>query len=191
MTCIAALVHEGVVYVGADSCGSDGSSHSVRKDPKLAEVGEYVIGFTTSFRMGQLIIYSTLPTCTDTDLHRFMATSFVDHIRRTMKENGALTTLNGVEFLGTFIVGVRGRLFVVESDFGVSEPACGYTAVGCGGACAIGCLYATQGQAPHQRLIQALSAATAHTTGVLPPYLIKSTCAPTAPTPSTDTTPSK
>lgn len=149
--------------------------HGVRKDPKLTEVGEYVIGFTTSFRMGQLIIYSTLPTCTDTDLHRFMATDFVNHIRKIAKENGALTTHNGVEFLGTFIVGVRGRLFVVESDFGVSEPACGYTAVGCGGVCAIGCLYATQGQAPHQRLIQALSAATAHTAGVLPPYLIRCT----------------
>lgn len=186
MTCIAALIHEGIVYIGADSCGSDSSTHSVRKDPKLVQVDEYVIGFTTSFRMGQLIMYSALPVCTDTDIHRFMATIFVDHVRKTAKENGALTTHNGAEFLGTFIVGVRGRLFVVDSDFGVAEPACEYAAVGSGGACAVGCLYATRGQPPQQRLMLALSAASLHTVGVLPPYLIKSTHTPTAP--PTDTT---
>lgn len=187
MTCIAALVDNGKVYIGADSGGSDGNTHSVRKDPKLTLVGEYLIGFTTSYRMGQIIIYSAIPPCTDTDLHRFMATDFVNHIRKVAKENGALISQNSVEYLGTFIVGLRGRLFVVDSDFGIAEPACGYAAVGSGGQCATGALYATHGQKPHSRIERALSAASQHAVGVLPPFVILSTPTPT-PMPTTTTT---
>ena len=58
MTCIVGLVHEGVVYIGGDSAGVGGMSLTVRADEKVFQNGEFLMGFTTSFRMGQLLRYS-------------------------------------------------------------------------------------------------------------------------------------
>lgn len=52
MTCIVGIVDNGKVYMGADSLGVGGLSKRVRKDPKLFRVGEFVFGYTSSFRMG-------------------------------------------------------------------------------------------------------------------------------------------
>ena len=35
MTCIAGMINSGKVYIGADSCGSNGSTYSIRKDSKV------------------------------------------------------------------------------------------------------------------------------------------------------------
>ena len=55
MTCIAGLVHDGAVYLAGDSAGCSGWDLTVRADPKVFVSGSYVMGFTTSFRMGQLL----------------------------------------------------------------------------------------------------------------------------------------
>ncbi len=54
MTCIAAVAHEGNVWMGADSAGVSGLALAVRRDPKIYRVGDFLFGFTSSFRMGQL-----------------------------------------------------------------------------------------------------------------------------------------
>ena len=53
MTAIAGLVHDGKVYIGGDSAGVAGMDLHLRSDPKVFTVGEFVIGYTTSFRMGR------------------------------------------------------------------------------------------------------------------------------------------
>jgi hypothetical protein len=52
VTAIVGLVHEGTVYIGGDSAGVSGYSMTVRADAKVFTVGPYLLGFTTSFRMG-------------------------------------------------------------------------------------------------------------------------------------------
>ena len=61
MTCIVGLVHEGVVYIGGDSAGVAGLSLVVRADEKVLRNGDFLMGFTTSFRMGQLLRYKLDP----------------------------------------------------------------------------------------------------------------------------------
>ena len=60
MTCIVGLVHEGVVYIGGDSAGVAGLSLVVRAD-EMFRNGDFLMGFTTSFRMGQLLRYKLYP----------------------------------------------------------------------------------------------------------------------------------
>ena len=58
MTCIVGLVHEGTVFIGGDSAGVAGLSLVVRADEKVFRNGDFLMDFTTSFRMGQLLRYN-------------------------------------------------------------------------------------------------------------------------------------
>jgi ATP-dependent protease HslVU (ClpYQ) peptidase subunit len=174
MTAIAGLVHGGKVYIGGDSAGSDGSLRAVRADTKVFTTGPYVFGFTTSFRMGQLLRWSLRPTAPEGGLERFLATTFVDEVRQCLKTGGWVGIQNSREEGGTFLLGVQGRLFTVYDDFQVGEAADGYDAVGSGDALALGALYATASMSlePTERITLALSAAATHNPFVMPPFVI-------------------
>lgn len=58
MTCIVGITDGRTVTVGGDSAGSDGWHVAVLSDSKVFQVGPYLMGFTTSYRMGQLLRYS-------------------------------------------------------------------------------------------------------------------------------------
>ena len=88
MTCIAAVAEGGNVWMGADSAGVAGLSLSVRRDPKIYRVGEFLFGFTSSFRMGQLLGYKFSPPLhhSEWDADRYMTTVFIDALRDTVRE---------------------------------------------------------------------------------------------------------
>jgi len=173
MTAIVGLVQSGSVYIGGDSAGVSGMSLTVRADAKVFRRNRYLFGFTTSFRMGQLIRYSlTLPKPTG-NLEAFMATTFIDAVRDCLKTGGWASKENDREEGGTFLVGVRGQLFAVHEDYQVAKAADGYAAVGCGDQIALGALYATAGTAlgPRRRVKKALAAAERFSAGVRGPFV--------------------
>lgn len=172
MTAIVGLAHGGRVHLGGDSAGVAGYSLTVRADSKVFRTGPYVMGFTSSFRMGQLLRWRLDPPEPEADLERFMATAFVDAVRETLRDGGWLRKEHEQEEGGTFLVGVGGRLFCLQSDFQVAEAADGYAAVGCGADIALGALYATSSgrKPPRKRLRLALEAAERFSAGVRGPY---------------------
>jgi ATP-dependent protease HslVU (ClpYQ) peptidase subunit len=176
MTCIVGVVDKGKVYIGGDSAGVAGSFLVVRSDAKVFESHGFLYGFTSSFRMGQLIRYRFRPPKrhSDDDMMKYMVTDFVDALRGTLKSGGFAETKDGAEFGGTFLVGHCGRLFVVDSDYQVAEWGCGYGACGSGMELAVGALHATKGQRPEGRIKAALEAAEAHCTGACGPFTILS-----------------
>lgn len=176
MTCIVGLVSAGKVYIGADSAGVCGLALSVRADRKVFTNGEFVFGFTTSFRMGQLLQHVFVPPKLhpDDDLSRFMVTQLVDGVRGCLKAGGFATTRDGGEVGGEFLVGVRGRLFRICSDYQVGEPGKPYDAVGCGESYALGALFANGHLEPEQRVSEALTCAEAFSAGVRGPFHIES-----------------
>jgi hypothetical protein len=111
VTAIVGLVHAGGVYVGGDSGSSDGWRESVRTDPKVFRNGHYLMGFTTSFRMGQLLHHAFTPPAPAGRLDRFMATTFIDAVRDCLKTGGFAQKTNEREAGGDFLVGVAGHLF--------------------------------------------------------------------------------
>lgn len=173
MTVIAGLVHNGRVHLAGDSAGVAGYSLTVRADAKMWASGPYVLGFTTSSRMGQLLRYAFQPPAPDTgDLHRFMVTTWTDALRTCLKDGGWARKDSEQEQAGTFLVGVAGRLFTLGSDYQVGESAAPYAAVGCGEDLALGALHATAGLTlkPRRRLAVALAAAEYHNAGVAGPF---------------------
>ncbi|SDS34139.1 hypothetical protein [Actinoplanes derwentensis] len=175
MTAIVGLARGDAVYIGGDSAGTSGWNLSVRADPKVFRNKQYLFGFTSSFRMGQLIRYSLdLPTPKG-DLDRFMVTKFIDGLRDCLKSGGYARKEEEQELGGTFLVGVRGRLYTIQDDYQVGSAADGYAAVGCGDQIALGALYATAGRGvrPKARVRLALSAAERFSAGVRGPFTCK------------------
>ncbi|MDT0448486.1 hypothetical protein [Streptomyces hesseae] len=172
MTVIVGLAHNGRVHLGGDSAGVAGLRITVRRDPKVFRNGPYAMGFTTSFRMGQLLHHAFRAPRPKGDLDRFMTTVFVDKLRACLKDGGWARKDSEQEQAGTFLVGIYGRLFTVYDDYQIAEPADGYAAVGCGGEFALGALHATAGLGlkPRARLSLALTAAGYHSAGVSAPF---------------------
>jgi ATP-dependent protease HslVU (ClpYQ) peptidase subunit len=175
VTCIVGIEHADGVTIGADSASSNGWIRTSRTDSKLFRLGEYLIGYTSSWRMGQLLRYQLDVAAPDTwDLDRWMATRFTDAVRATLKAGGFATAHEGAEKGGTFLVGVRGRLYSVFDDYQVGHAAECHDAVGSGGALALGSLHTTRSQPdPMARARAALEAAAYYSTTVAPPFTIE------------------
>lgn len=176
MTCVAALVYGDTIFMGADSAGVDGGFNlTVRADQKVFINGDYIIGFTSSFRMGQLLRYSFKPPKfrpDEKELYEFMVTNFVDAVRKCLKEGGYVQVKDGEEAGGCFLVGTQGRLFQIESDFQVGESMQTFDAVGCGRAYALGAFSATHAMDPEKRVRLALEIAEKWSAGVRGPFII-------------------
>ena len=126
MTCIVGLVHSRAVYIGGDSAGVDRHYGLViRNDRKVFRNGPFVMGFTSSFRMGQLLMHDFTPPIPreGVDVFEYMVTEFIDTARERMKRGGFARIKEGTEEGGTFLVGFRGRLFNIQDDFQVGFHA--------------------------------------------------------------------
>lgn len=174
MTCIVGLVDKGNVYIGGDSAGVGGLSISIRADEKVFVNGPFIMGFTTSFRMGQLLRYkfSAPKQQNNQSDMEYMVTDFIDSVRKCFGENG-YGKIHDKDFNkgGTFLVGYNNSLYVIYDDFQVGQNVCGYDSVGCGSDLALGSLHSTVGRKPEDRLQMALEAAATHSAGVAAPFL--------------------
>lgn len=178
MTCVAALVCNNKVYMGADSAAVSMIDLTVRCDQKVFMNDEFLIGFTSSFRMGQLLRYTLKPPKIrpeEKDLYEYMVTDFVDAVRECLKKGRYAQNDKGEESGGFFLVGVRGRLFQIECDYQVGESVQTYDAVGCGRAYALGVLSVTNTIDPEERIKLALSSAEKFSAGVRGPFVILKT----------------
>lgn len=176
--------HETAAFFGADSQASGGWHSTPRRDGKVFRLGDAVVGFTTSYRMGQIVRYLTKPPKAYwmtahskrklyPDLHEAMVTWASGELRTALKDNGYTKVDNNREDGGTFIVGWKGRIFVIEDDFQVAEPSTGFHAVGCGAPYALGALSAldqTTDETVRGRLQVALIAAERFSNGVGSPF---------------------
>lgn len=175
MTCIVGIVDNGLVYIGGDSAGSDGWITLNRADSKVFVNGEMVFGFTSSFRMGQLLAYSFTPPVPgeQQDVYAYMVTSFVDAVRECLKAGGWAKKENEQEEGGSFLIGYRGRLFCIDGDYQVGEQTCGFHSIGSGAHVALGALFATRGKPVEERILTALEAAETFISAVRKPFVIK------------------
>lgn len=180
MTAIVGITDGKTVVIAGDSAGVGGGVTQPRLDAKVFTNGPYVIGHTSSFRMGQILRYAfeaPAPPDDEEGLHAFMCTDFINGVRQGLKEGGWASKNDEQEEGGSFLIGVRGRLFEIGEDYQVGELADGYTAVGCGAEIALGALHATHnaGLSLRARAIAALEAAAHFSTGVRPPFTVVET----------------
>jgi hypothetical protein len=177
MTCIVGLVDNGNIYIGGDSAGVDGRyGLVVRSDKKVFTNGDFVMGFTSSFRMGQLLAYGFSPPVprVGVDTMEYMVTEFIDAVRNRMKHGGYVKIRDSAEEGGTFLVGYKGRLFHISDDFQVGESTHGYDACGCGDHLALGSLRSTRDWTDgKKRVLEALETAETFSAGVRGPFFVE------------------
>jgi hypothetical protein len=174
VTCIVGVIANARVWMGADSASGDtGQWHlTTARFPKLFTRDSLLIGYTSSWRMGQLLRWRLAipPRPEGMDTHEWMATDFIDAVRECFKSGGIAKKENEVETGGTFLVACSGRLFTVGSDYQVDEPDDDMAAVGCGYSFALGAMHATTTLEPEPRLRAALEAAAYYSAYVRGPF---------------------
>ncbi len=179
MTCILGLEHNGKVYMGADSSAVSGYDGFKSRLKKVFRRGPFLIGYTTSFRMGQLLQYDLNLSgllIEPTDDLEFMSTAFITAVRDCLKAGGYAKIDNGTEECGQFLVGFRGRLYSIGADFQVNSSHDGYMAIGAGFAYALGALEILlnwQHDQPERNVISALQASGHFSVGVSQPYYVE------------------
>lgn len=183
MTCIIGLEYSGKVYIGGDSASASGWDIRTTSLRKVFLNGQYLIGYTTSFRMGQLLQYATLPEYPDTwsrdrdTTLRFMVTEFIPAVRKIFADEGYTRIDNNREEAGTFLIGYRGFLFNISDDFQVNQYQDGIASIGCGASYGLGALEILLNwhpDEPERNLISALQASGKFSNGVCPPYYVES-----------------
>lgn len=177
MTAIVGIEQDGDVWIGGDSAGVAGWTATQRPGQKVFRVGEVLYGIAGSFRGGAVLRYGfTPPRAYEGDEPlAYLNTRFVDALRKALADAGIKKVDSGVDETDdlTFLMGYRGRLYQVYSDFQVGHHEGGYAAMGSGQAVALGALHATVGLDPGCRALLALEAAEAHNIAVRRPFAIE------------------
>lgn len=124
MTCIAAIIdQDGVGHIASDSLGSNGHTKDVYKNQKIFQLGNMLIGYTSSYRMGQLLQYelSLPPRKVGQSLDKYMYTDFIASVRSLMKDHGYLRVDANVERIGSFLIVTEGRIYQMQDDLSLLE----------------------------------------------------------------------
>ncbi len=176
MTCIVGFIDKvGKLWMGADSIGSTNSMHTKRKDTKLFRNKEFLIGYTSSFRMGQLLRFKWVPPYQNNKPdYEYMCTDVIDSIRKCLKDNGYAKVNNNEEKIGSFLIGYKNKLYQIEDDLQVAEQIDGFDACGSGTYFAIGALNILSKQSIASRLVcqKALETAEKYNPFVGGPFVI-------------------
>jgi hypothetical protein len=179
MTCIVGLVNAGKVYIGSDSAGVSGLDIRIRQDPKVFIKDNMIFGSTSSYRMGQIlrssfVIPEHITTKNDFD---YLCSDFVDGLISCFKEKGYARTNDNVVSGGEFILGYKGNLYKIESDFQVAKVNGFYDACGCGESYALGSLKTMENEGsykPREMIEEALNVAEYFSAGVRAPFIVLS-----------------
>jgi len=176
MTCVIGLVEKARVYIGVDSAAVSGWTRRETSVRKVFRRGPFLVGYTTSFRMGQLLEHQLkVPKQASgaADM-AYMVNQFIEAARKLLKERGFSKVEANNESGGQFLVGYRGRLYSIESDFQVGEMSEGFDAVGSGSEFALGAMKALERLPPGRRIRRSLEIAAHFNMGVCPPFYVKS-----------------
>lgn len=179
MTCVVALVQDGIVYMGADSAVSIGYTTQTLASKKLLRQQHCLLGYSGDLRgmnlLAEAFVAPDRPQ--GMSIERYLVTLFVDALRTTLKDAGAAKKENEQERAsGYFLIGYECRLFQVGCDYSVMELANDFDAIGSGSEVALGALHATRHLSlqPQMRLTVALEAAAKFCSGVGGPFVVES-----------------
>lgn len=175
MTCVVGLVNKNRVYLGVDSASVQGWTRRASQVSKVFRRGPFLIGYTTSFRMGQLLEHhlNVAPQTDDQTDMTFMVTKFIEAVRVLLKEKGFTKIESNTEKGGQFLVGYRKHLYTIESDFQVGHMVETFDAIGSGAEFALGAMKALDRTAPMPRVRRALEIAAHFNMGVCGPFTIR------------------
>lgn len=171
MTCIIAIEQNNQVLIGADRMGSSSYAGEPVAFAKCFKNGPLIIGYSGSFRAGQILQYGLeVPPLTN-NLDKWVAIDLPIAIRKAFKDNEWLETTDGKAVGAPILIAVQGRCYQMQTDFSFLRSLSGEYAIGSGQDFAMGSLRSTRGKMPpKRRIIEALDTASEYVLSVAPPY---------------------
>jgi ATP-dependent protease HslVU (ClpYQ) peptidase subunit len=171
-TCIVGIVHGSNVWMGCDSMAANEFVKADMRVPKVFRVGEMLVGVCGSLRVRDIVEFIALPARleSETSDRAFLVTSYIPQLRVSLKEAGVLDSEEADAFDGGMLMGYRGKLYQLYSDFAIMEHE--RWAVGSGSEFALGSLYSSTGE-PQKRIKTALQAACEFSPSCAPPFVIE------------------
>ena len=184
MTCIIAYKQDGKVYMAGDSAGVAGHDIRTRKDPKVFVNQGMAYGFTTSFRMGQILMNFNRPkhaidSTEPISDYQYLTGLFMDAIIKEFRDKGYAKEKDSQISGGNFLIGYHGEIYEICDDFQVGIVDSDFACVGCGENYAYGAMEALEKQThlindPQRLLEEALDIVNLYSAGVCPPFNIVS-----------------
>jgi ATP-dependent protease HslVU (ClpYQ) peptidase subunit len=172
MTCIIGLEADGKVYMGCDSASISGYSQNRTRLKKVFRVQNFLIGYTSSFRMGQILEHHLsvdFQPKSKTDME-YMVCNFAEGVREVLKEFGYARIENNEEEIGTFLVGYKNKLYCIHNNLQVNSNSLGVDSVGAGYEVAMGAMLAMPNEEPRKRIKKALQITEELSTVVCKPF---------------------
>ena len=105
--------------------------------------------------------------------HAYIVVAFVEAMRELLKAKAVTTVRENTESVWCCLVGYKGKLYQMESDFNISSTARGFDAIGCGDAYALGAMIALKDLEPIQRIMQTLAISGELCALVASPYYVE------------------
>ena len=157
MTCIVGIADGDNVYIGGDRGISDNDTILKMSRPKVTQHGDFLIGYSGSLGVGQLMEFITYPKVTKTmDIYNTIRMDIVEQIKVLYESHSRDIEDNSTDWL----IGCKGKLFhFTSADWGVLEiDEC---SIGTGSPIALGSLYTSKQleDNPMIRITYALNAA--------------------------------
>lgn len=121
MTCIAAVVKDGHVWMAGDMLGSNGFTKKVYPDSKVFVNGDFIIGYTSSFRMGQILQYNWTqpPRMEDLSDREYLQVDVVESFRSCLNDLGFGEMREGEHQGGNFLIGYKGVIYEMQNNFSI------------------------------------------------------------------------
>ena len=137
MTCIVAIAEDNTIHMAGDRMAAGNGDKMMYNRSKVFINGDFVIGYTDSFRLGQLMEFTwNQPdfTAGQSDFG-YMCTAVVDSIKKMLADYDVVFGAGE-----NLLIGYGGKLYTIQGDYSVFEHE-HFAAVGCGYVAAKASLY--------------------------------------------------
>jgi hypothetical protein len=148
VTCIVGIVGKKGVLIAGDAQGSTQWIKREDASTKVYQLSDVLaVEHCGSGRFGQILQHHVMDTLDDPPLledeQRWVVRTFVQQLRDVMTDQGHLEIHHNVETFGPseFLLAVRGRLFLVNNEFGVDEHVLPWESIGSGAETAVGAIH--------------------------------------------------
>lgn len=177
MTCIVGVEHKGSVWMGGDSAATDNSfNRTIIKDPKVFIKNNVGFGVCGLPKVMDAVAHGLeIPTQKSGQTDRqFLVSTLVPALREGLERFDCIEKHPeyGSIFHGSMLIGYRGKVYDLQSNFQFVHNSEGFASAGSGGELAKGSLISTKGMSnPKKRILTALQVSTANA-GVAPPFVV-------------------
>lgn len=142
MTVIIGFIEKSRVCIAGDRMASNNYLKGDVSHPKVFKNGDFIIGYTGSFRFGEILQYDFKPPHRSKDIssdREYMVSSFIPALRKSL-EDGKYSKNDADGKSGVAIIGYNGELYTLQEDWSIIQYSSNIHTIGAGAEYAAGAM---------------------------------------------------